>query len=150
MSSFVPWTINKKGIMTTDIMAVGYVIKNIIHQLILLSLGINLWLHGVINNISCILSQGSIWEHNILYKSIKDWFRFPDTDHIPRIILRATYDLSWERILTIMGHKPFRTDAFDIALKIISLRNSWFLLFGDIRIRLLLLNRVLGRRYRIA
>ena len=94
-SSFAPLPRNKKGIISSDSMDIGFVINNLIHQLILIPFGINLWVHVISNNVCSILLQGSIREHKILYTSIKDWVRIYDTDHIPRIILHKTHELIW-------------------------------------------------------
>ena len=90
-SSFASWPINKKFIITTDSTSISSLIKNIIHQIIMLPFSINLWLHVIRNNVFRILLQGFIWEQIIVYTSIKYWFRIPDTDHITNIILWVTY-----------------------------------------------------------
>ena len=73
-------------------MSIGYIIKDLIHRLILAPFSANLQLDVLSNNVCCIMLQGYIWEHNRIYTSIKDWVRIPNTNHNPHIILRAADD----------------------------------------------------------
>ena len=90
-SSSAPWPRNNKGIITVESMAIGYLVNNVIRQLVMVPFGINLWVHVLRNKFCIILLQGSIWEYKIINTSINDWVRITNTNNIHCIVLRAIY-----------------------------------------------------------